>query len=131
MQLKNLILKNYRNYEEFEYNFKNNKTLIIGKNAQGKTNILEAIYYLCTLDSVRIKKDSELIQFGKEIASIKAQIFKQDTNIELEVIFNPPKNKILKVNELKKNKSKDFLRVLSGVLVIQYTALPDPKEVCA
>lgn len=115
MQLKNLFLKNYRNYDDFEYNFKNNKTLIIGKNAQGKTNILEAIYYLCTLDSVRIKKDSELIHFGKEFASIKAEIYKQDTDLELEVIFNPPKNKILKVNGLKKTKSKDFLRVLSGV----------------
>lgn len=115
MQLKKLILKNFRNYENFEYDFKNNKTLIIGKNAQGKTNILEAIYYLCTLNSVRIKKDSELIKFDKEIASIKAQIIKQDTDLEMEVVFNPPKNKLLKVNGLKKNKSKDFLRVLSGV----------------
>ncbi len=115
MQLKKLILKNYRNYENFEYEFKNNKTLIIGKNAQGKTNILEAIYYLCTLDSVRIKKDSELIQFNKDLTNIKAQIYKQDTDIELEIILNPPKNKILKVNGLKKTKSKDFLRVLSGV----------------
>ena len=115
MQLKNLFLKNYRNYDNFEYCFKNNKTLIIGKNAQGKTNILEAIYYLCTLDSVRIKKDSELIQFTKEFANIKASIYKQDTDLELEVIFNPPKNKILKVNGLKKTKTKDFLRVLSGV----------------
>ena len=115
MQLKKLILKNYRNYENFEYDFKNNKTLIIGKNAQGKTNILEAVYYLCTLDSVRIKKDSELIQFNKDLTNIKAQIYKQDTDIELEIILNPPKNKILKVNGLKKTKSKDFLRVLSGV----------------
>ena len=115
MKLNKLILKNYRNYENFEYDFSNNKTLIIGKNAQGKTNILEAIYYLCALDSNRIKKDSELIQFNKETASIKAYINKSDTDIELEVIFNPPKNKILKVNGLKKTKSKDFLRVLSSV----------------
>ena len=115
MKLNKLILKNYRNYENFEYDFSNNKTLIIGKNAQGKTNILEAIYYLCALDSNRIKKDSELIQFNKETASIKAYINKSDTDIELEIIFNPPKNKILKVNGLKKTKSKDFLRVLSSV----------------
>ena len=115
MKLKNLILKNFRNYDEFEYDFSSNKTLIVGKNAQGKTNILEAIYYLSALDSTRIKKDSELIMFNKDMASIKATVEKLDTELELEVIFNPPKNKILKVNGLKKTKSKDFLRVLSSV----------------
>ena len=74
MKLKQLILKNYRNYDDFEYNFKNNKTLIIGKNAQGKTNILEAIYYLCALDSARIRKDSELIKFGCDFLNIKAKV---------------------------------------------------------
>ncbi len=115
MKLKKLILKNYRNYENFEYDFSKNKTLIIGKNAQGKTNILEAIYYLCALDSNRINKDSELITFNKDVASIFALIEKEDVDIELEVVINPPKNKILKVNGLKKNKSTEFLRVLSGV----------------
>ena len=115
MKLKNLNLKNFRNYDEFEYNFSNNKTLIVGKNAQGKTNILEAIYYLCTLDSTRIKKDSELIMFNKEYATIKAVADKTDCETNLEITFNPPKNKILKVNGIKKTKSKDFLRVLSSV----------------
>lgn len=115
MKLKKLCLKNYRNYENFEYNFSNNKTLIIGKNAQGKTNILESIYYLCALDSNRIKKDSELITFNKDLAQIKAEISKNEIDLDLEVTLNPPKNKILKVNGLKKNKSADFLRVLSSV----------------
>ncbi len=115
MKLKKLILKNYRNYENFEYNFSFDKTLIIGKNAQGKTNILEAIYYLCALDSNRIRKDLELINFESDFCTIKAQIEKNDTEIDLEVLINPPRNKILKVNGLKKNKSADFLRVLSSV----------------
>lgn len=115
MKLKKLVLKNYRNYGEFEYAFSNNKTLIVGKNAQGKTNILEAIYYLCALDSVRIKRDLELIKFNCDMASIKADVEKADCELDLEIIFNPPKNKILKVNGLKKTKSKDFLRVLSSV----------------
>ena len=115
MKLKKLILKNYRNYENFEYSFNSNKTLLIGKNAQGKTNILESIYYLCTLDSNRIKKDSELITFNKDFSNIKAEIFKTDTDIELEVTINPPKNKVLKVNGIKKTKSRDFLRVLKSV----------------
>jgi DNA replication and repair protein RecF len=115
MKLKNLTLKNFRNYENFEYSFNSNKTLIIGKNAQGKTNILEAIYYLCALDSQRIKKDSELITFTKDFLNIKADIFKTNTDVSLEIIINPPKNKVLKVNGLKKTKSRDFLRVLKSV----------------
>lgn len=115
MKLKRLVLKNYRNYLDFEYEFNSNKTLIIGKNAQGKTNILEAIGYLCTLDSNRIRKDSELINFNSDFCDIKALINKSDTDIELEILINPPKNKLLKVNGLKKNKSRDFLRVLKCV----------------
>lgn len=116
MKLNNIKLKNFRNYENFEYEFKNNKTLIIGRNAQGKTNILEAIYYLSSLSSSRIKKDSELITFNKAEAQISGTISKHNITLDLDVIFNPPKNKILKVNGLKKPKSKDFLRVLSSVI---------------
>lgn len=115
MKLKSLSLKNYRNYLSFEYEFKKEKTLIIGKNAQGKTNILEAIYYLCALDSSRIKRDLELITFNEDMAVIGAIVEKSGVDLDLEVILNPPKNKILKVNGLKKAKSKDFLRVLSSV----------------
>lgn len=115
MKLTKLVLKNYRNYENFEHSFSKNKTLIIGKNAQGKTNILEAIFYLCSLDSSRIKKDGELIKFGSDTALIGAEVTKNDTELSMEVVLNPPKNKILKVNGLKKAKSREFLRVLSSV----------------
>lgn len=115
MQLKNIELKNFRNYSDFKYAFKNDKTLIIGKNAQGKTNFLEAIYYLSSLNSSRIRKDSELIKFGEDFALLKGNVQKEGYDVDLEVLINPPKKKVLKVNSLKKNKSKDFLRVLSVV----------------
>ena len=73
------------------------------------------LYYLCALDSNRIKKDSELINFGSDVLNIKAVVEKTDLELDLEVQINPPKNKILKVNGLKKTKSRDFLRVLSSV----------------
>ena len=109
MQLKNIELKNFRNYSDFKYTFKNDKTLIIGKNAQGKTNLLEGIYYLSSLNSKRIGRDSELIKFGEDFALIKGNVQKEGYDIDLEVLINPPKKKVLKVNSLKKNKSKDFL----------------------
>ncbi|GBF23353.1 DNA replication and repair protein RecF [Candidatus Gastranaerophilus sp. (ex Termes propinquus)] len=115
MQLDSIELNNFRNYKKLNLKFPRKKTLLTGKNAQGKTNLLESIYYLSNLASGRIKKDSELVMFGEERALIKAQILKSGVDTELEVEISPPKNKVLKVNGLKKSKSKDFLRVLSVV----------------
>lgn len=115
MKLKHLELKNFRNYENLTLDFENQKTLIVGKNAQGKTNLLEAVYYLSSLNSNRINRDKELILFGRDFAQIKGEIEKDDYEIQLDVLINPPKKKILKVNDIKKTKSKDFLRVLSVV----------------
>ncbi len=115
MFLKRLKFNNYRNYESLDFEFSKNKTLFVGKNAQGKTNLLEAVYYLSALNSSRIKKDKELIKFGNEFCDINATVLKADTDVELDVLINPPKNKVLKVNGLKKNKSRDFVRVLSTV----------------
>lgn len=115
MFLKRLKFNNYRNYDELDFEFSKNKTLFVGKNAQGKTNLLEAVYYLSSLTSSRIKKDKELIKFESECSSINASVSKSGTDIELDVLINPPKNKVLKVNGIKKNKSRDFVRVLSTV----------------
>lgn len=115
MFLKRLKLNNYRNYEDLDFEFSKNKTLFVGKNAQGKTNLLEAVYYLSALSSNRIKKDMELIKFGAEYCSIGASVLKSGTDVELDILINPPKNKVLKVNGIKKNKSRDFVRVLSTV----------------
>ncbi len=115
MFLKRLKFNNYRNYDSLEFEFSKNKTLFVGKNAQGKTNLLEAVYYLSALNSSRIKKDKELIKFGNEFCNINATVLKSETDVELDILINPPKNKVLKVNGIKKNKSRDFVRVLSTV----------------
>ena len=115
MFLQKIKLNNFRNYLNAEFNFTKNKTLFTGKNAQGKTNLLEAVYYLSSLNSNRIKKDSELIHFEKESTSISGTVLKDGVQIELDVFINPPKNKVIKVNGLKKNKHRDFIRVLSVV----------------
>jgi len=109
MRLNNLKLKNFRNYETCELDFPGNKILLVGKNAQGKTNLLEAIYYLATLSSYRGGGDNELIKWGAENCVIEADIYKHDTDIELQIIINPPKQKVLKVNGLKRTSFSSFL----------------------
>lgn len=108
-------MNNFRNYEELNLEFNSNKVLLIGKNAQGKTNILEAIHYLSCLQALNAGHDSELITWGKDFSNIKAEITKECVETELEVILNPPKKKILKVNGLKKTKTSEFTSQLSVV----------------
>ncbi len=115
MFIKSIELKNYRNYKDLKLEFSKEKILLIGKNAQGKTNLLEAMYYLSCLNSARAKTDSELIMWNEQAAKVKALILKEDFEKELEVLISPPKRKELKVNGIKKSKSSEFCTNLSVV----------------
>jgi len=79
MILDKIILQNFRNYVKEEFNFKKGINIIIGNNAQGKTNLLEGIHYLSNLKSHRSYNDSNLINENFKISKIKA-IIKNDTN---------------------------------------------------
>ena len=68
MRLNNLQLINFRNYDNLHLNFKRNINLLVGKNGQGKTNIVEAIYMLSFGKSFRTNKDKEIIDDGKDIS---------------------------------------------------------------
>ena len=70
MILKELKLKNFRNYEEESVNFINGINLFVGQNAQGKTNIIEAIYLCAFGKSYRTIKDIEFIKFNREFCNI-------------------------------------------------------------
>lgn len=115
MFIKKLQLKNYRNYENFSLDINSHKVLIVGKNAQGKTNLLEAILYLSCLDSYRITKDIELIKWGEKFAKINAEVLKDGFSTDLAVTICPPKKKELFLNGIKKNKSSDFLGNLKAI----------------
>ena len=70
MYIKNLLLKNFRNYVEETFTFLPGLNVIFGKNAQGKTNCAEAVFYLCTGTSPRTRRDKQLIRYGEECANI-------------------------------------------------------------
>lgn len=115
MFVKAVNLKNYRNYEDLNLEFSSNKILLVGKNAQGKTNLLESIYYMSCLSSARAKTDNDLIRWEKDFAKIKLDMQKQDMDIMLEVVMNPPKRRITAVNGVNKRKSSEFCCNLSVV----------------
>ncbi len=72
MRIKNLNLKNFRNYADETVGFTEGLNVLFGKNAQGKTNCAEAVFYLCTGTSPRCRRDKQLIRHGCDFAEISA-----------------------------------------------------------
>ena len=70
MRIKKLTLQNFRNYEEETFTFSDGINVLSGRNAQGKTNCAEAVFYLCTGTSLRIRHDRQLIRRGGSSAAI-------------------------------------------------------------
>ena len=115
MFINSIELKNFKNYEDLKLDLASNKILLIGKNAQGKTNLLEAIYYMSSLTPFRSQTDKELIQWNKDFTTIRLNMTKNDVEINLETVINPPNKKKNSVNGIKKTKIQDFISNLSAV----------------
>ena len=75
MRLDHLALTSFRNYESFDQDFDPGVNLILGQNAQGKTNLLEAICYLSRGSAFRTRREAELIRFGAAFAELEAKVF--------------------------------------------------------
>ena len=78
MIIKSLELADFRNYESLEISFDKGTNIFYGDNAQGKTNILEAIYVSATTKSHKGSKDKEIIQFNKSEAHIRTYLLKDE-----------------------------------------------------
>lgn len=102
MLLKRLKLTNFRNLESFDQEFNCLKTIIIGQNAQGKSNILEAINILARSSSDRASKDSELIYFNSEYALINAFIKDKEDDLEISLQLSLKGRRKLKINGVAK-----------------------------
>jgi len=108
MRIKRLALKNFRNYDLATFSFSDTTNVLIGKNAQGKTNLIEAIYLLSIAKSFRTRSNEDLIQFEKEFARIIGQIESKASKKELEMILFE-NGKQAKINGAKCNKTSEFV----------------------
>ncbi|MDP2210962.1 MAG: DNA replication/repair protein RecF [Candidatus Aquicultor sp.] len=98
MYIKNLSLKNYRNYEDFSTEFTPGINLIIGKNAVGKTNLLEAVYFLENGRSHRTRNYQELIKWHEEFLHVKASVKRTDRDLVIDAMVEKSGGRRLKVN---------------------------------
>ena len=117
MKLNELYLRSFRNYEELSLSFDPGVNLIVGRNAQGKTNLLEAIGYLGSGKSFRAQKTGELVQFSRDFAEIKGNITSQEREQSIRwVLFSSGRQRILERNGVKKRTAADVLGMLPSVL---------------
>jgi len=117
MNLQELSLRSFRNYEEVHLSFEPGVNLIVGDNAQGKTNLLEAISYLGSGKSFRAQKTSEMVRFGDEFAEIQGKIFSQERQQELRyLLFSSHRPRQIFRNGAKKKSASELAGVLPTVL---------------
>lgn len=115
MYLKNLKLYKFRSYEYLDLDFSKEINVIYGKNAQGKTNIIEAIYYFSALKSHRFVNDREIINENSESAMMKIEYFKNKGDSDLKIVLKKGAKKELLKNNCEKERT-EFLGNFYSVL---------------
>ena len=114
MHIDNLSLSNFRNYEYENFSFSPNTNIIYGLNGQGKTNVIEALYFFCSGKSYRTNKENEIIKFGKEEAKININFFDDKRENISEIIINT--KKIVKINGLPITKLSEIIGMINFVI---------------
>ena len=116
MTVNELFLDGFRNYSGITAKFCNGINVITGRNAQGKTNLIEAIYYLTAGRSFRPASDKELITFDRETACIRASIVSGERDQTLEARIFRGHRRQLFANEVKLKKAAELTGRLTAVL---------------
>lgn len=116
MFIDKLALNNFRNYDEADIQFSNGINILYGDNAQGKTNILEAIYMIATTKSHRGNRDREIIQFGYEEAHIRADVMKNDSSHRIDMHLRTNKSKGVAVDLITLKRSAQLFGIVNIVL---------------
>jgi DNA replication and repair protein RecF len=115
MYLKTLHLRHFRNYQEQEVEFTAPKTILVGNNAQGKSNLLEAVELLATLRSHRIARDRDFIQDGEAFAVLHASLHRQIGISDLTLTLRRNGRRSVALNGETLRRQMDFLGVLNAV----------------
>ena len=115
MYIENLALQNYRNYARAEITFSDGINILYGDNAQGKTNILEAIYLIGTTKSHRGSKDREIIRFDADESHIRAEIKKNGMHRRIDMHLKKSKSKGIAIDMVPIRRSSELLGTMNMV----------------
>ena len=115
MEIKKIKLENYRNYDNLNLDFLKKNTIFIGNNAQGKTNILEAIYVLGLTKSYLNINEKNLIKFDRVYSKIHGIIVDNNIERKLEILINE-KGKKVKIDGQEVNKLSNYISKLNVII---------------
>ena len=114
MWINKIKINNFRNYKEEEINFEKNINIFYGENAQGKTNIIEAIFLASMGKSFRAKKDNEMINLNSDFSTVEVEFFKEDRDGKIKIELGNKKNVF--VNGIKVKKLSELLGIVNTVI---------------
>lgn len=115
MIIKSIELSDYRNYDHLSMEFSPGTNILFGDNAQGKTNILEAIYVSATTKSHKGSKDRDIINFEKEEAHIRTIIEKEKVETRIDMHLRKNKSKGLAIDGQRVKKAADLIGLCNVV----------------
>lgn len=116
MFIKSLMLVNYRNYKDLNLEFGKNVNVFMGDNAQGKTNVLESIYYCSFAKSHRTSRDKELIAWDSSDAYISINVGKDRLDKKIDINILKDGKKAIKINKIKINKIGELFGTFNVVM---------------
>ncbi|UQS82961.1 DNA replication/repair protein RecF [Bombilactobacillus thymidiniphilus] len=115
MYLQEIKLNNFRNYSQLDLQFDPHLNIFIGANAQGKTNLLEAILVLALVRSHRTSNNQELIKWGTDFSRLQALVQKDQSRVSLELILSSAGKKA-RLNQLEQKKLSQYVGQLNVIL---------------
>jgi DNA replication and repair protein RecF len=115
MIIKSLELSDFRNYENLKIDFSSGTNILYGDNAQGKTNILEAIFMSATTKSHKGSKDKEIIRFGKDEAHIRTILDRDNAEYRVDMHLRSSKTKGIAIDGQKIKRASDLIGKLNVV----------------
>lgn len=117
MYLQELTLKNFRNYENINIEFDRNTNVFIGENGQGKTNIIESIFFSSFLKSHRTNKNMDLIKFDEKQFLIEIKLYLDNSKkINIKVLLDNTSKKNIFINNIKTLKVSDFIGSIKSII---------------
>ena len=115
MIVKKIELENFRNYKSLDLELDPRKNILYGNNAQGKTNVLEAIYICSTTKSHRSNKDVEIIRFDEKEAHIKLFLEKKEKEYRIDVHLRKNKTKGIAVNGIPIKRASELFGIFNVI----------------
>ncbi len=115
MRISQLTLRQFRNYPKAHFQFSPGTNVIVGQNANGKTNLIEAIYLLSVAKSFRTRINTEMVMFDTSFAKIEGDVDAHSRHYHLEMVLSQ-EGKRAKVNGHEMTKSSDFVGIINVVV---------------